>query len=197
MRQLVEDSGAMARVAREALERCHFDEAGEDTKEDCEAACYECLMSFGNQQDALQLDRKRIREILLALAEGRTLLRSSGRDYAAQLAWLRSFTDSRSEIERRFLDTLAERNCRLPDEAQRSIATPRCIPDFFYEPNICVFCDGAVHDEPDQIAIDNRVRPALISQGYRVIVVRYDRDIWDQISIYPEVLGNGQRIGVI
>ena len=40
-------------------------------KEDCEAACYDCLMSYGNQGDHKLLDRQLIRELLLSLADSR------------------------------------------------------------------------------------------------------------------------------
>src|SRR3990172_9154306 len=55
LRRLLDDPEALALVAKEALTLCHFNaETGEDHKrapkatEDCEAACYDCLMSYSN-----------------------------------------------------------------------------------------------------------------------------------------------------
>ena len=72
LRQLVDDPPAFSRVAREALQLCHFDpDTGADrrrapsSREDCEAACYDCLMSYSNQREHDLLDRQKIRELLL------------------------------------------------------------------------------------------------------------------------------------
>jgi very-short-patch-repair endonuclease len=152
-------------------------------------------LSFANQHEALKLNRHHIRELLFNLAAGRTEPRVRGKTRDEHLAWLRSLTDSRSELERRLLDALAEGGYRLPDDAQKRIADPACMADFFYEPNVCVFCDGSVHDEPAQAAQDRERRAELVCRGYRVIVVRYDADIQETIARYPDVFGrDGQGV---
>lgn len=191
LRQLVRDPGAIAEVARAALERCHFmdENVSEDT---CAKACYSCLLSYTNQLDHLHLDRHLIKDALIRLASSQTQLEQGERNYEEHYRWLRSLTDSRSELERAFIDHLYQTGRRLPDEAQKMLADYPAVPDFFYEPNVCVFCDGAVHDQPSQREKDAAVRAELKECGYRVIVIRYDRDLEEQIQAYRDVFGEGR-----
>ncbi|KPL83067.1 DEAD/DEAH box helicase [Thermanaerothrix daxensis] len=189
LRRLVEEPNALAEVARAALERAHYDENGKDQNPDCVAACYECLLSYSNQLEALFIDRRVVLQVLLDLSRSRVLRRVGKRTYSDHLAWLRSLTDARSELERRFLDFIAVHGLRLPDNAQHELHEPRCVPDFFYEPNVCVFCDGPVHDQPAQRRYDETLRAELQARGYQVLVIRYDRDLSEQIRNFSHLFG--------
>jgi len=188
--RLVTDPTAIAKVAINALERCHFDvNTLEDLNKDCVKACYDCLLSYTNQRYHLSIDRHLVKDLLKRLSSSITEKRTKKRSYEEHYKWLKSLTDSRSEIERRFLEHLYKTKRRLPDEAQKDLEDFYCRPDFFYEPNICVFCDGAVHDQPDQKKEDEKIRRQLKARGYRVVVIRYDQDLEEQIRRYPDVFG--------
>ncbi len=66
--------------------------------------------------------------------------------------------------------------------------------DFFYQglrgsKGVFVFCDGPVHDESQRQSDDTRQRETLEDLGYQVVVIRYDRDISEQVREYPDVFG--------
>ncbi len=188
--QLAHSPRAFARCAREALAVCHFDpDTGANTSETCAKACYECLLSFDNQQHALWLDRHAVRDALLALSRADALHRYGNRSWHEQLAFLRARTDARSDLERAFLNALAERRLRLPTEAQHHVSEEGCVADFFYAPRTLIFCDGSVHDAPEQRARDAAQRQQLREKGYTVITIRYDRDLAAQLAEHPAVFG--------
>jgi len=187
LRWLVEDRNSLAQVAREALRVCHFDESGQDLKPECGQACHECLLSYANQLESHLLNRHRIRDFLLALARGETIPRKGALPGADHLA--RLLAEAQSEFERQFVQYLWEKGLRLPDAAQKSIREPHCIADFFYEPNVAIFCDGPPHDHPDQQRVDRNLRCELLARGYRVVVIRWDRDMGEQIGENSDVFG--------
>src|SRR5690606_17926123 len=102
---------------------CHYDpDTGEDmrrakrAREDCEAACYDCLLSYGNQREHPILDRQRIRDLLLTLATAQVESSPTDNTRGSHLEMLLRLCDS--DLERKWLIRLQELGLRLPDEAQ-------------------------------------------------------------------------------
>lgn len=177
---LVQDPTAWPDLARLALELCHFDpDTGEDLKQTtgmrdaCEAACYHCLMSYGNQPDHLKLDRKAIRDVLLGLREVTLDASPAPMSRAEHLQRLKNLAGS--ELERAWLDLLEAGKHRLPDEAQHLIAEAVTRPDFYYrEKMVAVYIDGPPHDHVTRQTLDAAQENDLIALGYEVMRFRHD-----------------------
>ena len=196
LRRLVSEPEALARVARQALELCHFDpDTGEDRRrapgaqEDCEAACYDCLMSYANQPDHLLLDRHTIRDELLHLAQA--LVETSPGPLGRDEHVARLLRQCDSELERRFLRFLDAHRLELPSRAQALLEACRARPDFLYErEQAAVFVDGPVHDNPDVAARDEQAAERLEDAGWTVIRFPYDEAAWPGVvRQWPNVFG--------
>ena len=195
LRRLAREPGALPAVARRALELCHFDpETGEDrgsapgAKERCEAACYDCLLSYGNQRDHRLLDRQRIRDLLLRLATAEVSISDGPEPPDVHLAKLKAL--SGSEFERHWLDFLHARGHVLPASAQRATQGIYARPDFGYDATTVVFIDGPVHGYANIAERDTQIRDALDAAGYLVIVFGPDEAAWpDVLAKYPSVFG--------
>jgi ATP-dependent helicase YprA (DUF1998 family)/very-short-patch-repair endonuclease len=195
LRQLASDRDALARVARRALELCHFDpDTGEDrhratgAREDCEAACYDCLMSYANQSDHLLLDRHRIKDVLLKLATATVEASSGSLPREQQLERLLAACDS--ALEKRWLGDVDSRGLNLPTHAQLGVDGARARPDFTYADRYTVvFIDGPPHDYADVSARDDQAKARLEDFGYTVIRFRHDEP-WEPIfANHPTVFG--------
>ncbi|MDM7323467.1 MAG: DEAD/DEAH box helicase [Thermus sp.] len=194
LRRLTEDPTLLAQVAQAALKVLHFEGQGAtvDTKPECTDACYECLLSYGNQTVAHLLNRHQVRELLLELSHSSVTTQEVISE-DAQLQKLLAACES--ELERRFLLFLHERGLRLPDEAQYRIQEAHTVADFLYRPNIAVYVDGPHHDAPEQKRIDEHQRAALWDLGYVVLVARYDDD-WEELvrqEPWRDVVGSGNK----
>jgi ATP-dependent helicase YprA (DUF1998 family)/very-short-patch-repair endonuclease len=195
LRRLSEYPENLALVAREALEICHFDpDTGEDlghargVSERCEAACYDCLLSYGNQREHRQLDRIAIKDILLALARSTVRAGAGGASHDEHLETLLDRADS--DLERDFLRLLAEQQRRLPSTSQELIEDAHCRPDFLYEDKfVAVFIDGPHHDQPDQRQSDKQAESRLENVGWTVIRLRYNDDWSAALDRYSYVFG--------
>jgi very-short-patch-repair endonuclease len=198
LRQLASDPDALARVARRALELCHFDPAtGADlhhapgAREDCEAACYDCLMSYANQSDHRLLDRHAIVELLQTLAGATVEVSPGSLPRPEQLERLRAACGS--GLEKKWLDEVENRGLNLPTHAQLAVSDARARPDFTYLDRFtAVFIDGPPHDYSDVHVRDGLATVRLEDAGYTVIRFPHDQP-WDPIfASYPSVFGGSR-----
>ncbi|CAG0975664.1 hypothetical protein ANRL4_01549 [Anaerolineae bacterium] len=195
LRRLVDDATALARVAEEALRICHFDPStGKDqrhaphSRENCEAACYDCLMSYYNQREHRLLDRQKIRDILLEFAQAQIITSPVPKTRGEHLQALAR--QAGSDLERQWLQYLEQQKYRLPSQAQVFIEACQTRPDFLYETEqVAVYIDGPHHAYAERHARDVRQTEDMIDHGYTVI--RFGvADDWDAIiSKYPNVFG--------
>jgi ATP-dependent helicase YprA (DUF1998 family) len=195
LRRLLDDPQALSAVAKHALQLCHFDaETGADLRraprahEDCEAACYDCLMSYINQPDHRLLDRQQIREFLLRLSKAQVESSPAPRPRAEHLS--RLLRQCQSELERDWLNFLEARGLHLPAAAQAFIEACGTRPDFLYDAcQTVVYIDGPHHDYPERQRRDQIQTECLEDYGYTVI--RFgQRDTWEElIKRHPNIFG--------
>jgi ATP-dependent helicase YprA (DUF1998 family)/very-short-patch-repair endonuclease len=198
LRRLLETPDAFAQVAKEALKLCHFDpQTGEDlrhgpnAKEDCEAACYDCLMSYSNQGDHRQLDRQGIKEFLWVMASSEAHISPSALTRAEHLEQLRNLCQS--DLERQWLDYLEQHQLNLPSYAQKLVEDCHTRPDFLYEKaNTAIYVDGYHHLFTERQARDQAQQECMEDKGYSVL--RFGvLDDWEQtIQRYPALFGMGR-----
>jgi len=195
LRQLAEDPDAMAQVARVSLEICHFDpmtgdevESEPDQKIDCEAACYDCLLEYGNQPDHPHIDRKLIQSLLLDLSKSTTAISGSSRSRVDHLDELMRLTES--GLERKWLKYVHDCKMKLPSHAQYRVPNLYVEPDFFYQDdNTVIFIDGPPHDSPQVREEDLAHDGNLMNAGYLVIRFHHKAN-WDEIfDQYSDIFG--------
>lgn len=201
--RLASDSGALARVARKALEICHYSSRSGswanfedlvDRDPGCEAGCYRCLLSYYNQPDHGSIDR-RDRETLeflcrLSRATGRKL--DTPRSAADTFAELRNAATS--SLERQWLQHLKEHGYRLPDRAQPYLQAFNTRPDFAYEEKqVLIYVDGPHHEADAQKRLDAELTQKLEDGGFTVIRFPADVTRWPAIfAEYAWVFGPGR-----
>jgi len=200
LRRLLDDPGTIAEVAREALRICHFDpDTGEDRRraagaaEDCEAACYDCLMSYANQRDHDLLDRQLVKATLLDLAQCSVQASPSPKSFTEHLEALKARCES--NLERQWLDYLADRGLHLPSTSQKMYEQCGTKPDFVYEKqHTAVYVDGPPHDYPDRQKRDAEKTAAM--EDFGITVLRFNhRDDWDAIiAQHPNIFGAPQAV---
>ncbi len=196
LRRLLDDAGAFGRIAAEALRICHYDpETGEDrrhaprAREDCEAACYDCLMTYTNQMDHPILDRQSIHNLLMQLT-GATVEASP--TLGTRSEHLRRLErQAGSTLEKKWLTFIEDHGHRLPSHAQRLFAEAGTRPDFFYDGDYgaAIYIDGPHHDYPERQTRDAAKTEAMEDLGCMVIRFGHQDDWAATVSEYPYVFG--------
>jgi ATP-dependent helicase YprA (DUF1998 family)/very-short-patch-repair endonuclease len=186
LRRLVYDSKAFGEVARQALSICHFDpDTGEDlhraerAQEDCEAACYDCLMSYYNQMDHQILDRQTIRDLLLSYASADVETSPVASSRSEHLQGLRNLCQS--DLELKWLEHLETKKYRLPSKSQHLLKDCNTRPDFLYEKEqVAIYVDGYHHLDKERQRRDSLNTECLDNLGY--IVLRFSiLDEWEKL----------------
>lgn len=192
LRQLVTDPQAFSAVAQAALERAHFNASnledlrrGPRSREDCEAACYDCLLSYFNQRDHRVLNRQRLPALLGPWRFGRVIASPTEAPRHDKLTELKRVCDS--ELELRWLNTLERLGLHLPEKAQERVEACGARPDFSY-PSAYVFIDGPHHDTPHQQALDAKQDDCL--EAFRMVIrFHHSADWLTLFRRYPSVFG--------
>lgn len=197
LRRLVEDPEAMRQVARKALEIAHYDpndltdlKRSPKAREDCSTACYDCLLSYGNQRDHMLLDRRFLPEPLAALRDAKFETSTGSMSRSDKLDELLAKCDS--ELERSWLRLVYENNMSLPSDGQFRIVDCGTRPDFVYThgaDKLAVYIDGPPHDYPLRQMRDAEQDMALFGKGWIVQRFHHESDWMELFKTFPGVYG--------
>ena len=175
LKDLSQDISLFQKVIGKAYEICHF-ENGQDKHPENGPASYDDLLSYYNQRDHEVIDRHLIKDTLEKLMLCYPEIQPKNfTSYEDQYKELLRQSDTKSDLESRFLQYLYAHKLRLPDGAQPSMADIDLYikPDFQYDERIFIFCDGSVHDQKEVAEQDKQKRNAMKRRGIRFIEVRY------------------------
>jgi superfamily II DNA/RNA helicase len=177
--QFTGNSGIFGKIVNEAISLCRYDDP-----EYLEPASYDDLLSYYNQRYHQNIDRFLIKDALekLLICHIDLVDKYAERDYDEHYQVLLRQVDPNSTMEVNFLNYLYNNNLRLPDAAQKRVEGIYVQPDFHYEPDIWVFCDGTPHDKDSVKENDIAVRGALRSRGDQVIVYYYKDSLEDLVE---------------
>ena len=205
LRRLVDDPAALPLAARTALTIMHFHpDTGADLaatnpargEEPCIRACYDCLLSYGNQSVHATIDRHLVRDLMLRLSRcdvtrtdvlvGDDATRPAGTEPEhgqSQAPTLPRAAD--------FVTWLASQDLRLPDLVDA--VAEGTTPDLIYQlpdGNAPSSSPATARTGPQR---DEDARDVLRDLGWGVITVGPDADWAEVAARYPSVFGSDNR----
>lgn len=189
--RLASDPVAFQRVARKALEICHYDSVSgtwadhgdlADKDPNCEAGCYRCLLSYYNQPSHGDIDRRNttVLDLLCRLTRathGEVDNHASAGDTFEEL-----MNASTSSLEKEWLMFLKDRGHHLPNRAQSFLETYSTCPDFAYtNKQTLVYIDGPHHAGKTQKSLDAVITERLEGAGFTVVRFAADKITWPEV----------------
>lgn len=208
--RLAADAESWQTVARTALELMHWqlpEGAGNwhetapshwiDADQHCEAGCYRCLLSYYNQPDHENIDRKDEGALqwLARLCSVEMKTGAGGQRPSEHDASLNRL--SGSTLEQAWLTALDQYDLRRPDAAQPYLEQYNVRPDFAYrDSRTLIFVDGPHHDTASRKALDAKQSRELEDAGFLIIRFPKETARWPDIfSRHPDVFGRLAKDG--
>jgi len=186
--QIVDNPSIYKAIMTEAYQICFY-ENGEEVVGEVLPATYDDLLSYYNQYYHQQIDRNLVRDALRNLRDSQVeiLTNKSFSSYDEQYHFLQANRDQNSSTEDKFLKYLYNQGIKLPDDAQPKVENLYVRPDFYYKPNVCIFCDGSPHDDSQVKEDDTQKRLALKNAGYQVLSWYYKNSLEEFIAQRPDI----------
>jgi superfamily II DNA/RNA helicase len=182
--QFIEDKDVFKNIILEAIRICRYEDENYQDE-----ASYDDLLNYYNQRYHDQINRFEIQDALqkLKICDVEILTSNKFNDYEEQYKQLLKGIDPNSSTEFKFLNYLYVNGFKLPDDTQKTVEGIYCQPDFFYEPDVWVFCDGTPHDKPDIRKKDKEQRAAILNRGDQVFVYYYTDSLKEIINKRPDI----------
>jgi hypothetical protein len=180
-------------VAREALDILHFDQDGRDRGsaqpgiERCERACYDCLLSYGNQPDHLLLDRHSIVTMLRDLADATTAPSAPAPGTIPP-----GYLPNGAASDHPFLALLRAKGARFPDAEDVFVEEAQARPHFVYDVALGrygVFIDDGHNDPLTNEDAEDRL---LARPRWHALRLHEGEDWAAVIDRMPTVFGGGR-----
>ncbi len=187
--QIAEKADIFREIIALAYSICHFQDGNDiHPRGKLYYASYDDLLNYYNQFRHEEINRHEIKAALELLLSS-TFDIQKKRTHEEQYKHLNGRYDESSKMEKQFLDYLRKNKLQLPDQAQKNMSELGCFVsvDFFYEPNICVFCDGSVHDSDELIREDKEKRECLERHGYKILTWHYKTKLEDFVKEYNNI----------
>jgi hypothetical protein len=196
LERLIDEKNSIGKIAKKALEICHFNLDGTENlkNNDCEYACYRCLLTYYNQTDHDKLDRNTIKDVLVKLKDATPEESKTTNDATLQdnETYETIFQKCNTELERYFIEYLKENNLKLPDKYGFEIDNVSLNGFYYGNKKIVIIC---MDTSLDKVNLDNikTKEILLMNKGIMVVKILYSKPLKEQIDEYIDIFTKGAK----